>query len=221
MVGTGDGEEVDGSVSSSEPLEIVTGHEGAHAEPDQVDGPSFFHVGFDVVMEFGGEVFEAFAAISGFEGGGEGFDAALLQRFLHRFEHGAGVPESVYEHHERSGLWGRVCAGRECQQAEKCDQDGEEGALECAPECAPEGELPGGLRRGVHVLRDSRGDDFEQCATGPDENGICHARRTGGGFGYALPALDVVGVDGVGLIVWCLAGVGAGEGRCGEGVVGR
>ena len=72
-----------------------------------------------------------------------------------------------------------------------------------------EGDCWGG-RRGLHAVRDSRRGMFEQCATGRDENGICHAGRTGGGFEHALPASDVVGVDGVSFVDGDFVGLGAG-----------
>ena len=101
MVRTGDGEEVEGSVFSAESLEVLTGDEGTHAETDEVDGAALFDVGFDVVAQFGSEILEAFASVPWFEGGGESFDSALLERFLHGFEDFSGVPESVHEDDER------------------------------------------------------------------------------------------------------------------------
>lgn len=104
VVGAGDRKKVEGPLFSAESLEVMAGDERAHAKSDHVDATPFFDLIFDMVAQFGREVFETVASVSWFERWREGFDAPFVECGLHGFEDRSGVPESVDEEDE----WGRV-----------------------------------------------------------------------------------------------------------------
>lgn len=99
MVGGGDGDESFATPRPAEILQILAAHQAAHAEGDDADRlrGAEFHI--DVLLEVGGEIFQSTAAVARGEAGDETLAAALFEAFLKRFEGGAGLHESVDEHH--------------------------------------------------------------------------------------------------------------------------